>query len=153
MKTILFTLVAFTAVITSARHPATLHLNNNFKGPVFSAAATPDDCSAGLELEVKTVNGVNAPSLEQQSILVAMDRAYNGALCVQTMIYIPTSLKVLDFKTTSCGSLVYETKSNGVTYTLVDHRTRLCRDIQPGLIQFVKTDKHGQKTTLYSQGN
>lgn len=53
-----------------------------------------------------------------------------------------------------CGSVVYEgsriTEEGIVKFELIDHRNRLCRDLQPAQIVVRETLADGQEITLYS---
>ncbi len=68
-------------------------------------------------------------------------------------IHVEPNLRAYDLTlvSNSCGSKYYEGSVGTAKIKVIDHRTRLCRDLVPAKIIMTETDTQGNTTTLYSK--
>lgn len=120
----------------------------SFEVGTFALKDEPRKGSAGCDLASRLV-------LDEGKILgsFALLNDYVDGLCP---VYLEPNTRIysLNYVGSSCGSKIYEGKfeSKGVlsTIKIVDHRSRLCRDLQPARIVVTET-VDGVENILYSQ--
>lgn len=104
------------------------------------AGKKPSSCDVHVELKIAggftgtTVTLANKVDGNCEIFIKPNERAY-----------------VLTEEQPSCGSRRFTGKIDGKTIELVDHRTRICKDIVPAKIVVAETQKAGNVVTLYSR--
>lgn len=77
----------------------------------------------------------------------------NGLAAPEARIVDPLGERLYDLteKRPECGSRHYAGTSQGVAAHVIDHRTRVCKDLVPAKVIVVETLPDGSERTLYSR--